>query len=148
MKDYPTVRVTDEEMMMSVEVLETNTDNVIATLSVPMYMRHEMVRILTPFRDRLGGKGIHGVCKSTGEIFPLPAKEFKGNRIWDFWNLREVCIQYDLFTNGDCRQYDRFFDMVDDGATFDELMLVVWICSNKETFVEVERIFLNEFLPR
>lgn len=75
-------------------------------------------------------------------------RSFKGKRIWDFWNCREVCIQYNLFTHGDCVQYDRFFDMVKGSATFEELMLVVWLCSNRENIQEVKDIFLNEFLPR
>ena len=75
-------------------------------------------------------------------------RKFEGNRIWDFWNCRAVCIRYSLFTHGDNLQYDRFFEMVEGNATFEELMLVVWLCSDREKLHEVEDIFYKEFLPR
>ena len=134
--------------MVKIEVAIESYDNVIAELQVPYYMHIEIGRILEAFQAQNEGKEAHGLCKETGEIFTRFGHKFTGNRIWDFWNVREVCIKYDLFSNGDNTQYERFFEMMDDGYSFEDLMLVVWICSNRENIQEVKDIFCKEFLPR
>ena len=136
------------EKMMNLKVAVGIVDNVVSEFSIPAYMRPYIGNFITPFQHQYDGKAIHLICNETGEVFTRYAKEFTGNRIWDFWNCREVCIKYDLFTNGDVVQYERFFDMVENFATFEELMTVVWICSNREDIQEVKDIFYKEFLPR
>ena len=134
--------------MVKIEVALESYDNVIAELQVPYYMHIEIGSILRAFQSQNEGKEVHGVCKETGEIYTVLEEKFTGNREWDFWNCREVCIKYDLFTNGDCKQYESFFEMVEDGDSFNDLMLVVWICSNRKSLQEVKDIFRKEFLPR
>lgn len=137
-----------KEKMMHLKVAVGNEDNVVSEFSIPAYMRPYIGSFFTPFHIQYFGKAIHLICNETGEVFTRYGKKFTGNREWDFWNCREVCIKYDLFTNGDCKQYEKFFEMVEDGDSFNDLMLVVWICSNRETLQEVKDIFYKEFLPR
>ena len=137
-----------KEEMMNIKVAVGSVENVVSKITIPAYMRPYIGSFITPFQYQYDGKAIHLICNETGEVFTRYAKEFTGNRVWDFWNVREVCIKYDLFSNGDNTQYERFFEMMDDGYSFDELMLVVWLCSNREDIQEVEDIFRKEFLPR
>lgn len=136
------------EKVMNLKVAVGVEDNVVGEITIPEYMRPYIGYFITPFQHQYDGKAIHFICNETGEVFIRYGKEFTGNRPWDIQNCREVCIKYDLFTNGDCRQYEKFFDMVENFATFDELMVVVWICSNREDIQEVMDIFYKEFLPR
>lgn len=137
-----------KQEMIKVEVAVDMVENVIATLEVPCYMQQYMVSLLTPFQEANEGSEIHGVVKATGEIYTLPQKEFFGSREWNWANIREVCCKYDLFTNGDNEQYNRLYEMLVGYSSLHDLMLVVWICSNREDFIEVEAIFRREFLPR
>lgn len=77
----------------------------------------------------------------------MPNKEFTGNRIWDFWEMYEVCNKYQLFTHGTNEQYSKMFRMVEDDSTFGEIAKVLWLCSDK-SFTEVVDILHKEFLPR
>ena len=44
--------------------------------------------------------------------------------------LRRKCIDNNWFTCGSCRQYDKLFDMNNDGASLFELAIAIWICSD------------------
>ena len=137
-----------KEEMMNIKVAVGSVENVVSKITIPAYMRQYIGSFIAQFQHQYDGKAVHFICVDTGEVFTRYAKEFTGNRVWDFWNVREVCIKYDLFSNGDNTQYERFFEMMDDGYSFDELMLVVWLCSNREDIQEIEDIFRKEFLPR
>lgn len=52
-------------------------------------------------------------------------------------DLRVLCIQEDWFTNGDNSQYEKLFDMNREGASLEELALVIWICSSDVSREEV-----------
>lgn len=61
--------------------------------------------------------------------------------------LRDVCIKNNWFTCGTNSQYDKLFDMNEQGCSADELALVIWICS-KEAFsreqIKQELVKLDE----
>ena len=134
--------------MVKIEVAIESYNNVIAELQVPYYMHIEIGSILRAFQHQNEGKEVHGVCKETGEIFTVLEQKFTGNREWEWEEIREVCIKYRLFTCGSSRHYNRLYEMLVDGYRFDELMLVVWLCSDREDIQEVKDIFYKEFLPR
>ena len=48
----------------------------------------------------------------------------------DSSELRALCIRNNWFTCGDIRQYTRFFQRNSEGATIDELSVIIWICSD------------------
>lgn len=45
--------------------------------------------------------------------------------------LRDICIKNNWFTCGSNSQYDKLFDMNEQGRSADELALVIWLCSNE-----------------
>lgn len=47
-------------------------------------------------------------------------------------DLRRLCIRKDWFTCGSIRQYDKLFQLNDNGATIEEIALVIWLCSDEE----------------
>lgn len=51
------------------------------------------------------------------------------NRLSDI-TLRELCIQNQWFTGGSNRQYEKMFQRASEGATLEELALIIWLCSN------------------
>lgn len=51
----------------------------------------------------------------------------------DTETLRDLCIKNNWFTCGSNSQYNKLFDMNENGCPIDELALVIWICS-KESF--------------
>lgn len=48
-------------------------------------------------------------------------------------DLRILCIEKDWFTAGSNQQYQKLFDMNRDGASLEELALVIWICSSNDS---------------
>ena len=48
----------------------------------------------------------------------------------DSSELRALCIRNSWFTCGDIRQYTRFFQRNSEGATIEELSVIIWICSD------------------
>ena len=58
-------------------------------------------------------------------------------------DLRVLCIQEDWFTNGDNSQYEKLFNLNREGASLEDLALVIWLCSSD---VEREEVLhkLNE----
>lgn len=48
-------------------------------------------------------------------------------------DLRILCIEKDWFTAGSNQQYEKLFDMNRDGASLEELALVIWICSSNDS---------------
>lgn len=45
--------------------------------------------------------------------------------------LREICINNDWFASGTNSQYDKLFDMNERNCSVDELVLMIWLCSNE-----------------
>ena len=43
--------------------------------------------------------------------------------------LYYLCNKYQLFTNGDCKQYDLLFKLNKDGAPLEKLATIIWFCS-------------------
>lgn len=46
-------------------------------------------------------------------------------------DLRVLCIRENWFTNGDNSQYEKLFDLNREGASLDDLALVIWLCSDE-----------------
>ena len=49
---------------------------------------------------------------------------------FDFCTLYEACNKYHWFTCGDNTQYNKLFDLNKNGASIEELALVIYICSD------------------
>lgn len=45
------------------------------------------------------------------------------------YKLYELCNKYQWFTNGDNIQYEKMFDRNSQGASFETLATIIWICS-------------------
>lgn len=58
--------------------------------------------------------------------------------------LRELCIKNNWFTCGSNHQYDKLFEMNENGRSVDELALVIWLCSNDE----LDRIAIKQELDK
>ena len=52
-------------------------------------------------------------------------------------NLRRICIDNGWFTDGDIVQYQKFFQLNEDGASLEELALVLYICSSNVSREEI-----------
>lgn len=61
--------------------------------------------------------------------------------------LYQLCNEERWFTCGNCRQYERMFDMVREHAPVTEIATVIWICSENvdkdEIIAELNKINLN-----
>ena len=53
------------------------------------------------------------------------------------WRLRELCIRKNWFTGGTNEQYQKMFDLADEG-NIDGVILAIWICSDDVEIEEVE----------
>lgn len=66
--------------------------------------------------------------------------------------LRGLCIRENWFTCGTCEQYDKLFELNRNGATLEELALVIWLCSddcwNKDTILLTLCLAKKDFLDR
>ena len=57
--------------------------------------------------------------------------QFTTEKLWS------LCNKYQWFTNGDNKQYSRLFDKNKQGATLEQLALIIWICSSNMTEQEI-----------
>ena len=57
--------------------------------------------------------------------------QFTTERLW------RLCNKYQWFTAGDIKQYEKLFDKNKQGATLEELALIIWICSSNMTEQEI-----------
>ena len=55
----------------------------------------------------------------------------------DSSELRSLCIRNNWFTCGDIRQYTRFFQRNSEGATIEELSVIIWICSDDVPYNDI-----------
>lgn len=53
------------------------------------------------------------------------------------YQLRELCIRENWFTNGCIDQYNTLFKRLNEGAPFDEIVIIIWICSNGVSAQEI-----------
>lgn len=52
-----------------------------------------------------------------------------GNAYFNTWELRDICIKNDWFTGGSCEAYDKLFARCEEGASIEELALIIWVCT-------------------
>lgn len=62
--------------------------------------------------------------------------------------LRQLCIDYDWFTAGTSRQYDKLFKMNEQGCPVEELALIIWLCSYDEWSRECIECKLRERISK
>ena len=43
--------------------------------------------------------------------------------------LYRLCNEYQWFTGGDCRQYEKLFERNKRGASLETLAIIIWLCS-------------------
>lgn len=48
--------------------------------------------------------------------------------------LRSLCIKHQWFTEGTCEQYDKLFYANTHGAPVEEIVTMIWLCSDAETW--------------
>ncbi len=58
--------------------------------------------------------------------------------------LYNLCNKYQWFTSGSIRQYARLFEKAQNGASLNELALIIWICSSNMTEQEILEILEKE----
>lgn len=64
------------------------------------------------------------------------------------WELHNICNKYDWFTGGSCEAYDKLFERCKDGADFDELALLIWMCTPDSNRKEIYYRLLIERAER
>ena len=47
--------------------------------------------------------------------------------------LRQLCIDEQWFTSGSIAQYEKMFDRLNKQCPFEELVIIIWICSDNVT---------------
>lgn len=52
--------------------------------------------------------------------------------------LRKLCIENNWFTFGDNDQYNKLFKLNKQGASVEELALVIWLCSDDDEWNRTE----------
>ena len=62
------------------------------------------------------------------------------------YQIRSYCIRNNLFTNGDCNQYNKMFQMVDTNQPLRDVAVVIWICSKTNKTIEDIKNDLEEIL--
>lgn len=58
--------------------------------------------------------------------------------------LYTICNKYGFFTNGSIGQYNKLFELNNNGADFDELSLIIWVCTTDRTRQEIKDILKTE----
>lgn len=58
--------------------------------------------------------------------------------------LYNLCNKYQWFTNGDCKQYQMFFDRNAQGASLETLATIIWICSTDWSEQDILEILKQE----
>ena len=57
--------------------------------------------------------------------------EARDDRI-DNDKLRDLCIKHGWFTRGSNRQYEKLFEMNEQGAGIEQIATVIWLCSDSD----------------
>lgn len=58
--------------------------------------------------------------------------------------LRELCIRENWFTNGCIDQYNTLFRRLNEGAPFDEIVIIIWKCSSNVSAEYIAKIIQEE----
>lgn len=58
--------------------------------------------------------------------------------------LYTLCNKYQWFTNGDCEQYQMFFERNKQGASLETLTTIIWICSSGWNEQDILKILQQE----
>ena len=58
--------------------------------------------------------------------------------------LYSLCNKYQWFMNGNCKQYELFFDRNEQGASLETLATIIWICSSNWTEQDILKILKQE----
>lgn len=58
---------------------------------------------------------------------------------FDCMDIRSLCIENDWFTCGSNMQYERMFEMAENGCTLHDLAMVIYTCSDNAEVDEIER---------
>lgn len=53
--------------------------------------------------------------------------------------LRSLCIDHDWFTCGSNRQYEKLFEMNEQGAGIEQIATVIWLCSDEDILENCRR---------
>lgn len=61
-----------------------------------------------------------------------------------FSGVYALCNKHRWFTHGSNSQYERMFNMVEEGKPVHEIALVIWICSDPKWSVEEIESILND----
>lgn len=56
------------------------------------------------------------------------------------WKVISLCQNNEWFTCGSCRQYDKLFDMIEDGRSTEDIALVIWVCSDYNKLEDYNKI--------
>lgn len=54
-------------------------------------------------------------------------------------DVYSLCNKNAWFTSGSANQYKKLFEIVENGATIDEITLVIWLCSSLFTREEIKQ---------
>lgn len=54
-------------------------------------------------------------------------------------DLRSLCIRENWFTCGSTKQYEKMFQMNAEGSSLTDIALVIWICSDDVSKIEIIR---------
>lgn len=53
--------------------------------------------------------------------------------------LRCLCIEHNWFTCGSNRQYEKLFEMNEQGAAIEQIATVIWLCSDEDILENCRR---------
>lgn len=53
--------------------------------------------------------------------------------------IRNLCISRNYFTCGGNRQYEKMFELADNGCNNHDIAVIIWICSDKATLEQIEQ---------
>lgn len=70
-----------------------------------------------------------------------------GNMVigFDICELYALCNREGWFNGGTGAQYDKFFELADNGAEIEELALIIWLCTPDVEREEIEDKLREEF---
>lgn len=53
------------------------------------------------------------------------------------YELLDLCVRNNWFTAGSIKQYEKLFDRNNEGASIEELSIIIWICSSNASKDEI-----------
>ena len=58
--------------------------------------------------------------------------------------LRQLCIDEQWFTSGSITQYEKLFTRLNEHCPFEELVIIIWLCSDNVTKEEIRNKMLDK----